>query len=664
MDIKKTFSGRMHSCKTPLLAISTLLLTACGGSDSNSSDNNALNSSFNLSTLSAANLSNTDGSGTVRQLALTWENAAESSAATGISYTICASDDSQENGCAVLAEVSDTLSTTIELDSLINALSESYFVIASNEDESVSSSEMNLSAETITEMIGYFKASNTQSGQYFGYSIAMSADGETLAISAYRESSAASGINGDEVYADEVEDEDGTVIEESVNYASSAGAVYIYKQIDGIWQKTAYLKASNSEERDSFGIALALSANGNTLAVSANYEDSNGSDESNNDASNSGAVYLFSYADNNWVQSDYLKSSNPDASDNFGYSLSISADGSTLAVGATSEDSDATGIDGDDSNNNVSGSGAVYLFSEGDSGWAQTAYIKASNNDGVKTSDGFGYSVTLDADGDTLVVGATSEDSDGSSEDNNDASAAGAAYVFTKSDSVWSQTAYLKASNAEAGDYFGYAVSLSDDGQRVAISAYKEDSATTGIDGEQYESDEVTDEDDNVTEEAVNWAKYAGAVYMFDHDGSNWNQTAYIKASNTGASDYFGFALVLSGDGKSLVVGATSEDSVATGLNSEQQDNDDASGSGAVYRYIYNDAAWIQSTYIKSSNTSINDGFGRSLSISEDGSILAVGAYGEDTASTGVNGEQYSADETEESESVNYASGAGAVYLF
>jgi hypothetical protein len=112
--------------------------------------------------------------------------------------------------------------------------------------------------------------------------------------------------------------------------------------------------------------------------------------------------------------------------------VSLSGDGDTLAVGAYAEDSTATVIDGDQSNNGASGAGAAYVFVCGDDGtWSQQAYIKASNTD---AGDGFGFSVSLSGDGDTLVVGAPGESSSATGihgdQSNNDASGAGAAYVF------------------------------------------------------------------------------------------------------------------------------------------------------------------------------------------------------------------------------------------
>ena len=138
-------------------------------------------------------------------------------------------------------------------------------------------------------------------------------------------------------------------------------------------------------------------------------------------------------------------------------------------------------------------------------------------------------------------------------------------------------------------------------------------------------------------------------------------QEAYIKASNTDADDRFGRSVALSGDGNTLAVGAVGEGSAAIGANGDQADNN-ASFAGAVYVFTRDTGGvWTQQAYVKASNTDAGDFFGQSedffgqsMALSGDGNTLAVGAFSEGSAATGVNGEQ--AD--------NSASVAGAVYVF
>ena len=147
---------------------------------------------------------------------------------------------------------------------------------------------------------------------------------------------------------------------------STSAAVFTSTQVSAMSSSIGYAKASNTELNDYFGASVSLSSDGNTLAVGAWYEDSNatgiGGDQTNNTVSNSGAVYVFTRSGTTWTQQAYVKASNTGASDNFGHKLSLSSDGNTLAVSARYEDSNATGIGGDQTNNTVSNSGAVYLY--------------------------------------------------------------------------------------------------------------------------------------------------------------------------------------------------------------------------------------------------------------------------------------------------------------
>src|SRR5664279_5057353 len=161
----------------------------------------------------------------------------------------------------------------------------------------------------------------------------------------------------------------------------------------------AYIKASNTNAGDMFGGKVALSADGSTLAVGAVGEASLGfGNQTDNSAAKAGAVYVFSRTGMTWTQQAYVKASNAEANDRFGQSVTLSADGSTLAVGAFFESSSATGVGGDQTNNAGADSGAVYVFTRTGLTWSQQAYVKASN---TGSGDLFGYTVALSADGST-----------------------------------------------------------------------------------------------------------------------------------------------------------------------------------------------------------------------------------------------------------------------
>src|SRR4051812_17785943 len=231
------------------------------------------------------------------------------------------------------------------------------------------------------------------------------------------------------------------------------------------------------------------------------------------------------------------------------------------------------------------------VFDRGGSVLEQVVYGKASN---AGAGDGFGVSVALS--GDTLAVGAIAEASwavgvnpPGGQADNS-APGAGAVYVFVRSGTTWTQQAYLKASNTNAYDYFGYSVALS--GDTLAVGAYREDSAAVGANPPGGQAD--------------NSASDAGAVYVFVRTGTTWTQQAYLKASNTESSDYFGVSVALSGD--TLAVGAIAEASGAVGVNPpDGQADNSASGAGAVYVFVRTSTTWTQQAYLKASNTGAGD---------------------------------------------------------
>jgi hypothetical protein len=312
----------------------------------------------------------------------------------------------------------------------------------------------------------------------------------------------------------------------------------------------------------------------------------------------------------------------------FGYSVSLSSDGGTLAVGSTSEASASPGINGNQADTNAPDSGAVYVFTHSGDTWAQQAYVKPWNT--VTRGVLFGYSVGLSGNGDTLGVGTYDEDG-----------GRGAVYVFTRNNGKWSQQMRLQGANAERGDSLGCSIGVSDDGNTIVSGAFDEDAILPGL---QPPTAGANDEADDAS---------AGAAYVWVRKDGKWSQQAYMKGFNTRINDQFGWALAISRDGNTVAVGSHLEDSGAKGINGDQNDAS-AEDSGAVYVYTRSGDTWSPAAYVKASNTKPAAEFGISVALNGDGKVLVSGSPRENSAAKGINGNQ--ADKS--------ATNAGAAYVY
>lgn len=392
----------------------------------------------------------------------------------------------------------------------------------------------------------------------------------------------------------------------------------------------AYLKASNPGNNSQFGSALAVS--GNTAVIGAPIESSNSTgvngNQDNSNAYASGAAYVFVRTGCNWTQQAYLKASNTNSIDRFGSAVAIS--GSRIVVGAARESSSATNVNGNQWDNSMENAGAAYVFVRNGNTWSQEAYLKASN---TEAGDRFGTAVAIS--GDLIAVGAPMEGGANHGvngwQGSNLFPAAGAAYVYKRINGVWTWQLYLKASNPNPGDEFGAQLAM--DGTTIAIAARLEDSNSKGVN----------------QNGANNSAPNSGAVYIFEEQGQQWAQAAYLKASNTDTEDRFGNAVAVSGE--TVVVAAAYEDSAAQGVNGDAADNS-AEYSGAAYVFSKTGGVWAQQAYLKASNSETFDGFGTSVAIS--GERLIVGSVAEDSGASGINGDQLD----------NSMGASGAAYSF
>ena len=398
------------------------------------------------------------------------------------------------------------------------------------------------------------------------------------------------------------------------------------------WEQEVHFKASNSDASDQFGATVAISGDGNIVAIGAPHEDScstgiNGNKALNN-CSNAGAVYIytrrkaslwtdaFSRVPSSWTET-YIKASSTDVNDNFGASLALSRDGRTLAVSALGEDGSARGVNL--AHNNLStNSGAVYVFTFNGRSWSQQAYIKPNNTD---ARDRFGASLALGLNGDFLVVGAPNEDSkantiNGNQHDNTH-SQNGAVYAFERANGKWRQETYFKPSrrNSSGGGQFGHSVSLSADAAALAVGSPADDNYYGGI---------------NSTQTSASRRANSGAVYVFATRNGAWHERFYIKSPHPGSGNDFGGAVSMSKHGRHLAVGAHAKRGTKRGLRDPVAELASVTASGAAYVYEFShlrDPAPSASVlrYVKSPKPYSLAAFGASVAISANGNSLFVG---------------------------------------
>jgi hypothetical protein len=335
-----------------------------------------------------------------------------------------------------------------------------------------------------------------------GVVVALSADGDTLAVGDQWDSSSTTGINGDP----------------DDNSAEWSGAVHVFRFESSAWVKQAYIKASNTDAKDFFGGAISLSANGNALAVGASGEGSSAiginGDQNNGPWCCSGAAYLFRFDGNAWSQQAYIKPSNTPLSEAFGTSVALNSSGDTLAIGAPNEGNCSSGINGYQYAQCPESRigydfGAVYLFRLDGLEWWQQAYIKGRSIG----KDHFGQSLDLSANGNTLVVGEPSSvalDTSG-------------AYVFRFDGTNWFREIrfeYYLFSDPVYGDppRVGASIATNDDGTLIALGG-------------------------------------CGGPYLLRHDGFDWTFGEFGRVvSPPGPGFCFGARVTLSGDSATLVI--------------------------------------------------------------------------------------------------------------
>jgi hypothetical protein len=408
-----------------------------------------------------------------------------------------------------------------------------------------------------------------------------------------------------------------------------------------------YLKASpfgTYQYMDRFGYSVATTSD--TVAIGAPGEDSSTTginSAPNEDAYDSGAVFIYIKTITGWRHQAYIKPTRIGSSqigNYFGFSVSINSN--TLLVGAPFARGDNMGINSQP-NGRSQNSGAAYLYTRSGQSWTETTYFKPSLVGLTQENDSFGFAVSIRGDGRRLVIGAPGEDSSSTGVDstpNEDAENSGAAYTFSLSlQGVWFQDGYLKPAQvgvSQAMDVFGASVAFS--GATVAIGAPGEDGGGLGVNS-------LPDER----------AFGAGAVYLFDGASTPWRQIAYLKPQAVGGSQqYDGLGMSVALTSTRIIAGAPFEDSASVGVNSQPDELALDSGAAYVWRLASNNT-WTQEAYLKPSaygSTQAGDYFGLSVGIS--GLWCVVGAPFEDGSGA----------ETFGSPNDGSSDNRGAAYLF
>ncbi|HET9473617.1 MAG TPA: hypothetical protein VFO82_06970, partial [Steroidobacteraceae bacterium] len=425
------------------------------------------------------------------------------------------------------------------------------------------------------DTIGYLKASNSERFDGFGWDVALSADGYTLAVSAAFESSNATGVNGDQTN----------------NLSQQSGAVYVFRRRGNAWHQEAYLKGGTNEVRQNFGISVllnyhgtALSADGSILAVAAPGEDVDGVEDA-------GVVYVFRRTRNAWSQVARLRAPELQIQDFFGNSLDLSHDGRTLKVmSVLPRDSVTFPLT------------RTHIFVRPGNTWQHAVTLAPFHPEDNC------HSTRMSTDGQTLVSSCVTRDT-----------GAGRIVTMKRSGNAWIHAADLPTPFYEirqpvalspdasvmallesrvmrvVGAYrwnganwareagftgptstdpfflgnWGFDLALNDTGQLLAISDPQAREANAGV-----------------ASTIMPGPVDLGAVYLYQRGNTpaDWRLRNVVKSPRPGFRDVFGLSIALSASGRTLAVGAPAENSDATGIDGDRN-NENAQDSGAAYLY-------------------------------------------------------------------------------
>ena len=465
---------------------------------------------------------------------------------------------------ASVSNVGNTTTQTVQFTNPTTSLVASSNIVMLNTANTAQNVELSVGENTnvyITRTTLYgHKVAYTGFSDYFGRSVSLSGDGKVAAVAA--------------PFDDDV--------------AVDSGAVYVCIQNSmGQWDTVQKLKANDAANYTYLGgvgtqtdqlRGVSISGDGSIIVAGSSYNDPNGTD--------SGAAYVFEKSGSTWTQFQKIVASDGAASDHFGASVSVSRDGSTIAVGSPYDDT-------------TTDQGAAYIFEKVGGTWTQVQKIVQS--DTLANSSFGGTGVELTDDGTTILVGASFHDTGGTN--------TGRAYIFDKAaNGTWSQTQILRASNGGASDHFASGIGISGDGTVICCGAYGED--TGGI-------------------------ADAGAAYIFVKSAAGaWSQTEtqFIQASDGTTSDFFGLGVSVSQNGDRILVGAYMDDTTE-------------GDSGSMYIFDRTNGVWTQTNHLYPGHATAPGGYGMSSAISDDGKVYMVGSPYDDSSLNADSGAVYVYDE-------------------
>ncbi|HEV3470553.1 MAG TPA: thrombospondin type 3 repeat-containing protein [Pyrinomonadaceae bacterium] len=346
----------------------------------------------------------------------------------------------------------------------------------------------------------------------------------------------------------------GAFVDDDPVRGANTGAAYVFVRTGTTWALQQKLTAGDALAGDRFGSAVAI--DGDTIAVGAMFADVGA-------AGNAGKVYVFTRSGSTWTEQQQLTASDFKSSDNLGASVAI--DGDTIAAGANSYD-----LPG------VLDAGAAYVFVRAGGVWTEQQKLTAAS---PAAFDRLGHSAAID--GDTIIAGAPSDPVQAVPGN------AGAAYVFTRSGSVWGEQQKLTAGDGVLFDRFGLAVGLS--GDTALVGAPLSDTPLV---------------------------PNAGAAYVFARSGAVWAEQQKLSHTDFDPElepdDNFGDSVAVAGD--ALVVGADLDDtSLSTGTN-----------RGFAYLYTRGGAGWAAQKQLAAGDGDRQDFFGSSVALGGD--TVLVGA--------------------------------------